>query len=38
MSPKHERMALQLSSAALALGMVAPALAEEFDYDPGDTV
>jgi hypothetical protein len=33
MSGKHRRTALRLSSAALALGMVSPALAEEFGYD-----
>jgi acetamidase/formamidase len=38
MSGNQGKMALRLSSAALALGMVSPALAEEFDYDPGDTV
>ena len=35
MSRKHDKMVLRLSSAALALAMVSPALAEEFEYDPG---
>jgi amidase len=38
MSRKHEKTALRLSSAALALAVVSPALGEEVEYDPGDTV